>query len=247
MSGFIRSIRGIERSQAYSPISAVNRYAAYRNREQIEPSRVEPAVGWEDWEAASAKSAAVWLRTAKAAEGKLNNLMIELGRQEGWRDAGVTEDKLRQLKVIVDELAAVYKRYEDHLRPEVWEVIELALRHPATEQLGLGWAIDGESSLSRVEGSASDSSLFKVEGRSSEPSRKALAAQLDRDLVRRLLLGVDGLLTGLKRAVTYAEQQQTADWLKLPFTAAYPYALYYGAAQLYWPLPSRGSILNKYI
>lgn len=233
MSDYIRSIRGIERSQDFVPISPVNRYAAYRNREQLEPSRVEPIAGYDyqEMEALAAQGAAAWLRSAKSAEGKLNGLIIELGRREGWRDASVTNDTLLRLEPILNELAAVYKQYDEQLRPEVWEVIELALRHPAVAAIG----------LSREE----DSSFRIEESKATAASR--LDGEQDRTRLRRLLLGSDGLLNELKHAVTYAEQQQTADWLKLPFTAAYPYALYYGASHLYWPLPSRGSILNKYI
>ncbi|OUS74009.1 hypothetical protein B1748_21960 [Paenibacillus sp. MY03] len=236
MAEYIRSIRGIERSNAYAPISAVNPYAAYRNRELIEPSRAEPVNGLADWEASSAKGAAAWLRTAKAAEGKLNSLIIELGRQEGWRNGEVTKDKLRELDDLLNGLASVYKRNEEYLMPEVWEVIELALRHPATSQFGLA---RGELSLEGIEERQKET--FGAH------SPALLSALEDPDKARRLLLGADGLLTGLKTAVAYAEKQQPADWLKLPFTAAYPYAMYYGAAQLYWPLPSRGSIVNKYI
>ncbi len=233
MSHYIRSIRGIERSQAYAPISPVNRYAAYRNREQIEPSRAEPALGYDyrEMEAQAAMGAAAWLRTAKSAEGKLNGLMIELGRQEGWKDSSVTKDMLLRLESLLNELASVYSRYEEQLKPEVWEVIELALRHPAAEAIGLA---RGEESAFRIE-------LQKAEAVS------RLTVEQDRTKLRRLLLGSEGLLNGLKHAVAYAERQQTSDWLQLPFTAAYPYALYYGAAQLYWPLPSRGSIVNKFI
>lgn len=234
MSHYIRSIRGIERSQAYAPISPVNRYASYRNREQIEPSRAEPVPGFDyrEIEAQTAMGAAAWLRTAKSAEGELNGLMIELGRLEGWKDSSVTKDMLLRLEHILNELASVYSRYEEQLKPEVWEVIELALRHPAAPAIG----------LARGEVSA-----FRIEADKAEAIGR-LATEQDRTKLRRLLLGSEGLLNGLKHAVAYAEKQrQTSDWLHLPFTAAYPYALYYGAAQLYWPLPSRGSILNKFI
>ncbi|MHA6485485.1 hypothetical protein ACX1C1_26680 [Paenibacillus sp. strain BS8-2] len=235
MADYIRSIRGIERSHAYAPISAINPYASYRNRELIEPSRAEPADGLGEWEALSAKGAAAWLRAAKTAEQKLNRLMIELGRQEGWRNAEVTKDKLHELENIINELDVVFMGNKQYLMPEVWEVIELALRHPATTHLNL---------VREISSSSKGSGLYKEHSHATFSPPSAIG---DPDKVRRLLLGADGLLTGLKTAVTYAEKHQPAEWLKLPFTAAYPYAMYYGAAQLYWPLPSRGSVVNKYI
>ncbi|MDQ6423376.1 hypothetical protein RB620_28500 [Paenibacillus sp. LHD-117] len=232
MSGSIRSIRGIERTNVYAPIAPVNRYAAYRNREQVEPARVQPAEGYERRVAEAAEGAAAWLRITQEAGAKLDGLMTELGRLEGWRDAAVTEDKLRQLEKLLNELSAVYRQYEHHLKPELWEVVELALRHPATEEL----------SLRRDE-----NSLFRTENRNSALAQRRHDSQEDRGKLRRLLLGADGLLAALKRAVSYAGHLQSADLLRLPFPSGYPYAMYYGAAQLYWPLPSRGTILNKYV
>lgn len=233
MSDYIRSIRGIERSQAFAPISPVNRYAAYRTREQLEPSRAEPIEGYDyqELEAMAAQGAAAWLRTAKSAEGKLNGLLIELGRQEGWKDPSVSKDMLFRLESLLNELSAVYRQYAVQLKPEVWEVIELALRHPAVAAIGLAREEDGS---------------FRIEARKTDGA-SLLDSEQDRTRLRRLLLGSEGLLNGLKHAVSYAEGQQTSDWLNLPFTVAYPYALYYGASHLYWPLPSRGSVLNKYI
>ncbi|RJX41718.1 hypothetical protein D3P09_07165 [Paenibacillus pinisoli] len=245
MTLYTRAIRGIERTMHYTKLQPVNRYAAYRLTAFEQASIVQR----EDWNriySDAADSAAVWLRQAQEAQKRLDRMLQELGRDAGIRNASFVRAQIDELVGMMNGLERSYRSHEERLQPEVWEAVELALRHPAIEELGI--RRDAGGAL-RWEGSSDDSAPREAaQGRSSKAgSREELPEILgDSGKLRRLLLGTDGFINDLKHALTFAEQRQSIDLLRLPFTSAYPYAMYYGAMQSYWPLPIRGVILNKY-
>lgn len=216
MTGYIRTIRGIEKTSSYTPIQAASRYAAYP-LPMFEQSKAINRQNWNSLYMEAAESAATWLQTAHQAQQTLGTILQELGRDEGIHAPTVLKTHAISLANLIQELDRTYKKHQTQLKPEIWGALELALRHPAMEALGLR-----EQELPSL-------------------------MQADTSKVRRLLLGTDGLLNDLKRALTYAEQRKPLDLLRLPFPSAYPYALYYGAMQTYWPLPLRGVIFNKYV
>ncbi|MHA7964712.1 hypothetical protein ACX93W_11250 [Paenibacillus sp. CAU 1782] len=224
MSSYIRSIRSIERSPHYSPIQPVNRYAQFNAvREAADGGRIAPTEGWDKGYAEAAGGAAEWLALSKRAVKQLTEMQRDLGGREGIQHPGEVAGQLQRLSASIAEWESAYARQRTFLREEIWEVMELALRHPAVKKLGLHHSARSGDSAERTE------LLSDTEG------------------LKRLLLGADGLLNELKTALSYAEQQYPVDLLKVPFHAAYPYALYYGASQSYWPLPLRGVVLNKSI
>lgn len=227
MSSYIRSIRSVERSQHYSPIQPVNRYAQFdAARETADGGRIVPADVWDKGYAEAASGAAEWLALSKRAIAQLTEMQRQLGGRDGIRHPDEVAEQLQRLSASIADWKSAYAIQRPFLKEEIWEVVELALRHPAVKELG----------------------LFQSGGTSHYgDSSKRSELLSDTDGLKRLLLGADGLLNELKTALSYAEQQSPIELLKLPFHVAYPYALYYGASQSYWPLPLRGVILNKSI
>lgn len=225
MSGYVRSIRSIESSQQYSAVQAVNRYAQFDPmREVVEGGRMAPPSDWWDKEyAEAAGGAAEWLGLARKGVRQLTDMQRELGGRGGIEHPEEVHNHLLWLSSAINAWEGAFRNHRRHLRDEVWAAMELALRHPAVEALGLRQR--GDSVYKPVE-------------------KEALP---DVGTLKRLLLGADGLLNELKTGLSYGEQHQAANLLKLPFHSAYPYAMYYGAAQSFWPLPNRGLLLNKYI
>ncbi|RCW42050.1 hypothetical protein [Paenibacillus prosopidis] len=255
MTGFIRSIRGIERTNVYAPIQAINRYASYPYREG-EPQL--PPNSERDWNYVykeAADSAAKWVRTAKQAQYDLDRLMWDLSRQF---DAGMpVTDHIHNLTRLLNDLESQYLLHAGDLKPGLWASIELALQHPAAKELGLQrgresgkWVVDlpyfrqsqqpkGNLSLdAKIEAGT----YASANSGASNPFEPASAPRM-----KRLLLGADGMLTGLKHALTYADHQKAVDLLQLRLPTSLPYAAYYGSIQSYWPLPTVGIILNRYL
>lgn len=227
MSSFIRSIRSIERSHHYSPVQPVNRYAQFDAvREAADGGRMVSADVWDKDFAEAAGGAAEWLALSKKAIAQLTDVQRQLGGRDGIRYPAEVARQLQHLTASIADWRSVFSRQRSFLKEEIWEAVELALRHPAVKELGL--LRNGEDSISGGPGQLSN----KLS---------------DTDGLKRLLLGADGLLNELKTAFSYAEQHSPAELLKHPFYAAYPYALYYGASQSYLPLPPRGVIFNKSI
>ena len=154
--------------------------------------------------------------------------MEQLGREEGLRSKEQLNASLQSLVGAINRWEAAYRGNERLLRPEIWEAMGLALRHPAMEELG----------IHRKNTESGDVYVWESAFRSDPGYARA-------ESLRRLLLGPEGLLMDLKRALSYAEQFRPVDLLRLPFASAYPYAFYYGASQAYLPLPPRGLIMNK--
>ncbi|RJE91325.1 hypothetical protein D3P07_04545 [Paenibacillus sp. 1011MAR3C5] len=248
MTHYTRAIRGIERTMHYTKLQPVNRYAAYRLTSFEQVSVVQR----EDWNriySDAADSAAVWLRQAQEAQKRLDRMLQELGRDSGIRNASFVHSRIDELVGMINELGSSFRSHEDRLQPEVWEAVELALRHPAQEQLGIRRGSDGQlrwegSMVASAEREATRNHASKAEAGADRQELPDILG--DSSKLRRLLLGADGFIQGLKHALTFAEQRQSIDLLRLPFTTAYPYAMYYGAMQSYWPLPMRGVVLNKY-
>ncbi|MBD2867849.1 hypothetical protein [Paenibacillus arenilitoris] len=153
----------------------------------------------------------------RAAQGARLEL-DELAREpDRGRIGGRTADLLNRLE-------QAHGRHAAYLLPELWAVVELSLVHPGAKAIGLRrGATDGAWSADAA-GSYGAERLRGIE---------------------RLLLGADGLLGGIKHALTYADGVKTADLLRSRLTDTLPYAVYYGAAQCFWPLPCAGLLLNR--
>lgn len=255
MTGSIRSIRGIEPTSVYAPIQAINRYASYPYREGEPQLPPNSECDWNYVYKQAADSAAKWVRTAKQAQYDLDRVMSDLSRQFG---AGKPiTDHIHNLTRLLNDLESQYLRYAGDLKPELWASIELAVRHPAAGELGLRrslesgkWIVDPPyfRQLQKPKGNLSlDAKIdagtnASANSGASNPFEPASAPRM-----KRLLLGADGMLTGLKHALTYADQQKAVDLLQLRLPTSLPYAAYYGSIQSYWPLPSVGLIINRYL
>lgn len=233
MSGYTRVIRGIERTADYTSVKPASRYAAYKLTAYEQVAGVLRHEGVHTYNQA-ADSAASWLGIARSAQNRLESMIQALGRDRGIEQMSILSESIGQLVQSINDWETGYRRYKEMLKPEIWEAVELALRHPAMEELGIKRDVDGR---------------FHWDGGESQMNSDSASIGMPYDLsqLRRLLLGAEGLLMDLKRAMSYAEQQRPVDLLRLSFAAAYPYALYYGASQAYWPLPPRGAIVNKYV
>ncbi|MCR2802273.1 hypothetical protein [Paenibacillus soyae] len=232
MIGYTRSIRGIERSAAYARTHPVNRYAAYRLT-SFERTAPVPQQWSLDIYQKSSESVYVWLKTAGEGQKLLADLMSQLGRNGGVGSKDQLNASVQTLVEALNRWEGVYRGYERLLRPEIWEALELAMRHPGMEGLGIVRREPAESV--NTEAFERESAFGKDPGYAQTES------------LRRQLLGSEGLLMSLKRALSYAEQFPPIRLLQLPFATAYPYAMYYGGAQAYLPLPPRGTIMNKYV
>lgn len=238
MSGYTRAIHRIERSADYMSAKPVNRYASYRL------TAYEQAAGVQRHErqnayGQAADSAASWLSIARTAQKQLEDMIKELGGEKKLEERVAIKESIDQLIRLINEWESGYRRSAGMLKPEIWEAVELALRHPTVELLEIKRGMDGQFYW---EGSSKQDGMGQVSAGASTDALHEDASRL-----QRLLLGAEGLLMDLKRAMSYAEQQRPVDLLRLPFAAAYPYALYYGASQAYYPLPPRGSIINKLV
>lgn len=233
MSGYMRVIHGIERSADYTRPKPINRYAAYRLTAYEQAAGVQRHAGKYLYNQA-AESTASWLSIARNAQNQLEDMIKVLGRENKLADKSIVKESIERLIRSINEWVTGYRRYEEMLKPEIWEAVELALRHPGVEMLGIKRGMDGQF-------------YWNGAAKLGQSDSEGTTLQQDASRLSRLLLGAEGLLMDLKRAMSYAEQQRPVDMLRLPFAAAYPYALYYGASQAYYPLPPRGSIINKFV
>lgn len=246
MTPYTRAIRGIERTMHYTKVQPVNRYAAYRLT-SFEQASVVQREDWSRIYSDAADGAAAWLRQAQEAQKRLGRMLQELGRDSGIRNPAFVRTQIDELMGIINSLESSYRSHEERLQPEVWEAVELALRHPATEELDIRRDADGRLRWAGASGdSAARETILGHASRGGDAEQELPDVLGDSGKLRRLLLGADGFIQSLKHALAFAEQREPIDLLRLPFAAAYPYAMYYGAMQSYWPLPMRGVILNKY-
>jgi hypothetical protein len=225
MGTYIRSTRSIERINAYTPVQALSSYGYYPYRDGEPQQPPEQENDWHRIYKSAANSAADWLQMAMQARNSIEQLTWQLSRQ--LNDGSPIADSLNSLAKIVHHLETHYKRHANHLKPELWASIEIALRTPAARELGL-WNSTRETDEAYL------------------AWQKPLAPN-EAKRMKQLLLGSDGMLSGLKHALTYAEQQKPIDLLQPQLGATLPYAAYYGSMQSYWPLPYVGLILNRYL
>ena len=265
MASYISSIRGIERTDAYVPVQAVSPYAYYPYRDG-EPQQAQG--NGKDWKriyVQAANSAAAWVQTAKRAQYEIDQLTLRISSQ--LNTGKPLADSLNDLTNMLNHWESHYKQHADDLKPELWSSIELALRHPAAQELGLSrstqggkWTIDSIAMLPSDKVPADSSkdgervrsrrSLITKDSQKGDDAFTAWPMPLlanETQRVQRLLLGADGLLNGLKHALAYAEQQRAVDLLQPKLAATLPYAAYYSSTQSYWPLPYVGLILNRYL
>ncbi|CAM4380707.1 hypothetical protein L1N85_23240 [Paenibacillus alkaliterrae] len=242
MNTTIRSIRAIERTKVYAPIQAVTPYAyfPYRNGEAQLPPECEDE--WIRYYRQAADSAAAWVCHAKQAQYELDRMTCQLSRQLHLELP--IEDSLQKLADIVNRLDHRYKQHAVDLKPELWAAVELALCHPAAAEIGLyrdhkyeKWIIDSVKACP-----ADAKSLVDVQA-----SLPSLEKPAGTQRLKRLLLGSDGFLTGLKNALAYSDPRRAVDLLQLQLSTTLPYTAYYGALQAYMPLPYVGLILNRYL
>lgn len=231
MASYISSIRGIERTNAYVPVQALSPYAYYPYRDG-EPQQAQGNDNdWNRIYVQAANSAAAWIQTAKSAQDGIDQLIWRLS---GQLNTGMpVADSLNDLTNMLNHWESHYKQHAGDLKPELWSSIELALRHPAAQELGLRritqsgkWTQKGDDAVSAW-------------------SMPLLANETQR--LKQLMLGADGLLNKLKHALAYADQQRAVDLLQPQLAATLPYAAYYSSTQSYWPLPYVGLILNRYL
>ncbi|WP_138752844.1 hypothetical protein [Paenibacillus sinopodophylli] len=228
MNSSIRSIRSIERSSAYTPVQAVSPYAFYPYRDGEPQQQPEHNDEWSRMFHHAASSAAAWLQTARQSQLALHQLSNKLVRE--LENEQPIEDSLDQLATLVNDLENQYKRGKRDLNPELWSGIEQALRHPAITEIGmhrdvktLQWTIEHPS-----------------------PETSGLP-QVNAERMKRLLVGTSGLLTDIKVALAYTEQQKPEDLLQPELTSTLPYAAYYHSVQTYTPVPYVGLIINQYL
>ncbi|WP_139996125.1 hypothetical protein [Paenibacillus paridis] len=235
MSTNLRSIRGIERTHAYVPVQAVSPYTSYPYRDGEVQQVFEDETEWSRIYQQAANSAAAWISSSKQAQSELEQLTWKLGRE--LHEGKPITDSLNRFTTLLNKQETIYKQHADDLKPELWESVELALRHPAAQELGLRrstsdgtWVMDSKHVIAREDGT---------------PSNQLSPAASDR--MKRLLLGADGLLNDLKYALAYGDEQSTFDLLQPQLTSTLPYAAYFGSMQTYSPIPYIGLVLNRYL
>lgn len=258
MSTSIRSIRGIERSYAYSTVQAISPYAyyPYRDGEAQQAPEYNKSLTRDFQQAAN--SAASWLNKAKQAQYDIEQINKQLSN-ELYTDKPIA-GSLHRLTAMLNQLEDHYRAHADDLKPELWESIELALRHPAAEEIGLRrsttdgkWITDSTYTISS-ENRDRTASLISVQN---EISKSLLPTSIHMEQkqklsysssrMQRLMLGSEGMLTGIKYALTYAEQHKAVDLLQSPLTSTLPYAAYYSSMQTYSPIPYVGLVLNRFL
>lgn len=230
MASYIRSIRGIERTNVYVPVQAVSPYAYYPYRDGEPQLPPDSGKDWNRVYQQAANSAAVWVRTAKQAQYDIEQLARKICRQ--LNDGCPIDDNTQKLTALLNQLESHFKEHAENLKPELWSCIDLTLRQPAAQELSLRRSpLDGRWIMDDY---ADKSSTLPL---SADEARR----------MKRLLLGSDGLLNDLKQALSYDEQQKAVDLLKPQLTNTLPYAAYYGSIQSYLPLPRIGLVLNRYM
>ncbi|WP_028612214.1 hypothetical protein [Paenibacillus harenae] len=260
MTSSVRSIRGIERTAVYSPVQASGPFAHYPHRGG------EPQLPPDDYRdlhrtyRQAAGSAAEWLQAAGQAQREMNELIGELSRK--LREGIPADESLQKLADTLNRLESAYRMHAPALKPELWTAVVLALRHPASEALDLhrskadgAWIFGAataipeqsrESGLSQENSRVQSWDLKQSQGLNSR-LEQCQDHGLSSNLIKRLMLGADGMLNGLKLALTYGGQLKALDLVQPRFADTLPYTVYYGAMQSNRPLPYTGLILNRYV
>jgi hypothetical protein len=141
------------------------------------------------------------------------------------------KESLHSLITLLNQLETSYTQRAGDLTPELWSSIELAMRHPAAKEIGLSRSAtdDGQWSMNDAASGRFDSAVQNA------------------DRMKRLLLGSSGLLTDLRLALAYTEQQKPTELLQSSLTSTLPYGDNYNSIQKYSPVPYAGLIINQYI
>jgi len=233
MSADIRSIRSIERTPGYLSVHSLNRYGLYPYRGG-EPKL--PAPSYSDWNEAmlkAAQSAADWLRSVIETQSEIDRLITRFSsltlHPVDVRDGNATIAKL------LNHLFNNYMKHKEELRPELWDRIELALRHPALMKLSFR--------MCRTEDKLIDYPVNRLQQDDQKLLEKETADEL-----KRLLLGASGFLTELKQAIDYSKELQPTELLRDSWhtTKPYmPYMAYYSSMQAYFPMPMVGMLVNR--
>lgn len=230
MTSYIRSIRGIERTNVYVPVQAVSPYAFYPYRDGEPQLPPDSGNDWNQVYQQAANSAAAWVQTVKQAQFDIDQLTGKLSSQ--LNAGNPIDDSTQKLTALLNQLESHFKEHAENLKPELWASIDLALRHPAAQKLSLRRSPhDGRWIMDEYADKSPKLPLSSDEARH----------------MKRLLLGSDGLLNNLKHALAYDEQQKAVDLLQPQLTNTLPYAAYYGSMQSYLPLPRVGLVLNRYM
>jgi len=239
MSSYIRTIRGIERSPGYLSVHSINRYGAYPYRGG-EPRLPPPA--YKDWHEPvqeAARSAAHWLQIVQQAQAAIDRLTAFYSKRILTQND--VKEGVRLVAGMINDLYAAHKQHAAQLKPELWESIELALRHPALRKLGLT-RTDSETLCIELQ-----SSFAKAYASSCESEDKPLTSELQQE-IKRLLLGADGWLNALRHALAYSDRDKASELLRQGWLASLPhipYIAYYSSMQTYSPIPMSGMLLNR--
>jgi hypothetical protein len=244
MSYPIRPIRTIERTSAYAPIRPITAYGYFPYRDREAQFAPDPEDDWNRYYKQAADSAQSWIAETRRAEKELDQLIQKLGRQLRDNPDSAADLDLHQLPALLNRLEKTYARHSVELKPELWDTIEQALRHPATDELGLRRADISKQWI--LHHAASD---FEHRDPLLQQAAERPTAAADHDPAkwRRLLLGSDGLLTTLKHAISYSDELTAIELVEPQVPTTLPYSAYYGAVQDYVPLPYPGLILNQYV
>lgn len=229
MSSYSRSIRRIDRTPAYEPVQAVTPYAYYPYRDAEPQQAPDQEQDWNRIYRQAASSAASWIQTTRDAQDRMEQLANKLS-QELNNDQPIKES-LHSLITLLNQLETSYTQRAGDLTPELWSSIELAMRHPAAKELGLSRSAsdDGQWSMNDAASGRFDSAVQNA------------------NRMKRLLLGSSGLLTDLKLALAYTEQQKPSELLQSSLTSTLPYGDNFNSIQNYPPVPYAGLIINQYI
>ncbi len=246
MSNPIRPIRTIERTSAYTQIQPVTAYGYFPYRDREAQFAPQPEDDWNRYYKKAADIAQTWISETRRTEKELDQLIGELGNQLRDYPDAAAELNIQQLPVLLNRLERTYARYSAELRPELWDTIEQAIRHPATDELGLRrsdtsnhWTLSHSASVS-----GSNASSMQL------PVKSTTTASVQNDdpaKWRRLLLGSDGLLITLKHAISSSDKLTAIELVEPQVPTTLPYSAYYGAVHDYVPLPYPGLILNQYV
>lgn len=240
MSGYIPPIQRVDRPIVNSPVQTVSKYASYPYRQHENQLASNRADDWNRVYQQAAESAAEWFKLANHTQNEIDHLIINYNLHTSINNP--SEHSLstltNKLAELINSLESKYYEHYDHLKPELWRSVENALKHPAAAVLGLQrndtdgeWTTDYQTSSSKEPNSLNPIHPFAASERQ----------------IRQLLLGVDGLLTGLKNSLSYTDQPRAVDLVQSHLTPTLPYIAYYNSVQSYSPLPFTGYIINQYL
>lgn len=208
-----------ERLFAVSPIRP---YGSHFFREE-EPTRLPPGPALFDsfdWGAPyrlAAETAAGWLQHSRQAQLIIRHSARRIKQSSS---PSSVEEELQRIVAAVNGLRARFHGYEPYLRPELWQVIEQAMAHPAAATFGL---LDEERAWQL---------------------RAMPSSELGEPSIQ-LLLGPKGWITCLLKALEAPLSARALDLLRKDIPRLQPYSCYYNSMTTYWPFPVSGMLLNR--